>query len=125
MDKSRVTAALEWAVAVAIIAALVFAGIKRIAGGSVLVWLVGVPIALLILGSILAYIGVAIWGFTVELYRGMRYDRHGICYRCKRPFAEWCAKPVDQMYGPSEVVQGVCECGNASLVRGNRRFADW
>lgn len=91
-------------------------------------WL-GIILGLGILAALavgtLSWVGSIAWFFTVHLYRAAKYDRRGLCYKCKKPFAEERTAPADQMYGPSAITQSVCSCGNVSIVAGNRRFAEW
>lgn len=86
---------------------------------------IGGLLLLALLVATLWWVGGALWIFTVELYREMAYGRHGWCYKCKKPYEKTVDKPVDQMYGPGTVSQGICSCGGASFQHGNRRFAEW
>lgn len=90
-------------------------------GGPAIGALIGLVIVVYLLGW-LYQLGKI---FTVELYRAVRYDRHGVCYKCKQPYARTYGITADQTYGPDMVTQSVCSCGGASIVHGNRRFADW
>lgn len=70
----------------------------------------------------------AAWFFTELIptaYRTLKYERKGICPKCKQPYERWDSRPADQTYGPDRIVQGVCKCGERSLPMGNRGFADW
>lgn len=83
--------------------------------------------AILLVIAWYCFAGLA-WFFTElipQAYRTLKYERKGICPKCKQPFAAWVSRSADQTYGPDQIVQGICKCGERSLPMGNRRFADW
>lgn len=88
-------------------------------------YVIGGLILLMIVLWLLSGLGVLGKLFTVDTYRALRYERHGICGICKQPYTAYRAKTADQAYGPDQVTQGVCPNGHVSILRGNRRFADW
>lgn len=92
---------------------------------SIVDWVIGVPMWLAILFFLCLMVWTAVTEFIPEAYRVLRYDRVGICYKCKKPYQYKVARTADQMYGPDRIIQGVCACGNTSIPRGNRRFAEW
>lgn len=93
--------------------------------GPGIAWAFGIVVLLLILYYFLGFVGGTVWVFTVELYRALRYDRHGVCYKCKQRYVEKVVRHADQTYGADEVSQWVCPNGHVSLIHGNRRYADW
>lgn len=89
----------------------------------------GTVIGVVILAAILLYTVAGVAGLgkflTVDAYRIFRYERRGICGQCKLPYDQQVSKPADQMYGPDHVERLTCPNGHVSLLRGNRRFAEW
>lgn len=80
--------------------------------GAIILWLVGIVIELVPF-------------LTVGAYRHLRYTRKGVCYKCKRRFAGFLVRPVDQMYA-NKALMPVCSCKDTTyLPMGDRHFAEW
>lgn len=84
-------------------------------------YVVGFAVLAVIAWYVFAGLAWLVTDLLPETYRALRYDRRGVCYKCKQPFQEQVAGPQ----GTSSVTQGVCVCGNRSLPRGNRSWTDW
>lgn len=83
-----------------------------------------VPLALLALYVVFLWVLYPMKFMTVDLYKHVRYTRHGICPKCKLP-ATFVDRPTDQTYGTSRVRKLVCSCGSKTIPIGDRSSADW
>ena len=126
MPESRLRPVVEWTVSVLLLGGLVVAGLTHLGGAGLLTWLVGVPILIAVVVALVQFVGGAAYLMVVGLYRGIRYERQGICPDCKMPYVHRKVKLAsDQMYGTGEIWQYVCPNGHVGMQHGNRRFADW
>lgn len=88
-------------------------------------WLIGVPIALVILYYLIVGVILVVTELIPFVYRTFRYEHRGYCPECHAKYVSREAQLADQTYGSAAVYQNICPNGHVGMTHGNRRFADW
>lgn len=85
-------------------------------------------VVLLIVAGYVVFVwfGEAFRLLFVNGYRYMRWERHGLCYKCHKPL-QVRAVPADQMYNrDDQILRTACSCGKTTGIKpGNRHAAEW